>query len=205
MECKPCLTLRLFLKVSKKYLHKAYQYYVEPLRYKHSAKFREQYKQMSYAHMLSKGNTNFSAYNPVIDTIYGIGSIQGLSRMPVAVGYRKFKTKEEARAKVLEAISMYKPKFSDYLAELRSHSRVNQYVCVISEMKKSEHVSQVTPEEAYRKTMEMIHKRSSWVNDIRESDAEKQRKAVETGQIDKIINCDSVSTYVPKPKGGQNG
>jgi hypothetical protein len=150
--------------------------------YKHSKKFRERY--------------NMKAY------IQAIGAMMDIDN---GIGYKRFKSKEEARKAVLRAISRYKPKFSDYLAELRSHSKVNQYVCVISEhSKKGDYIPNV--EENMEKTIAEVRKRYAWLNTTRESDAEKQRKAVETGQIDKIINCDSVGTYVPQPKrSSQNG
>jgi len=149
--------------------------------------------------MLKKDNTSYKPLNPVIDRIYGNNLV------PIGAGYRRFSTKEAARLYVLEAIAPYKPKFSDYLAELRSHSKVNQYVWGISDMNKAKPVNQESVDEAYRRTMQKISANSEWIINSYKSDAQKQREAIESGQIDKIINCDSVSTYVPQPKEAKNG
>ena len=201
-NCKPCLTIQAVYKAMKQYLYAVWQYYIEPQLFRRLSSYRERYKIRSRLHMLNKNTKNFTPLNPVIDTLYG-------SSIRTGIGYHRFKTKQEARAAVRAALSPYKPTWKKFKQALEESSRINQYVCTISNQAAVQKartnqgkVAWFDSEEACDEAIKKIRKfYSSSDRPARDkTDREKFEEALKTADINQIIHVDTLTTQIPPAK-----
>ena len=201
-NCKPCLTVQAVYKAIKQYSYAIWQYYIEPQLFRRLSTYRGRYKIRSRLHMLNRNTKNFTPLNPVIDTLYG-------SSIRTGIGYHRFKTKQEARAAVRAALSPYKPTWKKFKQALEESSRINQYVCTISNQAAVERAkhgrgkvawfdSEVARDEAIKK----IRKIYSFLDRAshNKTDREKFEEALKTADVDQIIHADTLTTQIPPAK-----